>query len=113
MNQVKRDLLENDADGIHRFYQEAKMFRDQFPVKKKGAIPSSNDLFLDIGDHPGEIGKVATLIGNENLSLTNLNIIELRENISGVLHLSFQTEAERDQAIPLLEKNGYHTYLND
>ena len=113
MNQVKRDLLENDTDGIHRFYQEAKMFRDQFPVKKKGAIPSSNDLFLDIADHPGEIGKVATLIGNENLSLTNLNIIELRENISGVLHLSFQTEAERDQAIPLLEKNGYHTYLND
>lgn len=113
MNQVKKDLLENDAEAIHRFYEEAKMFRDQFPVKKKGAIPSSNDLFIDIADHPGELGKVATLIGNEGLNLMNLNIIELRENISGVLHLSFQTEAERDQAIPLLEKNGYHTYLND
>jgi prephenate dehydrogenase len=113
MNQVKQDLLKSDVDAIHRFYQEAKMFRDQFPIKKKGAIPSSNDLFIDIADHPGELGKVATLIGNEGLNLMNLNIIELRENISGVLHLSFQTEAERDQAIPLLEKNGYHTYLND
>ncbi len=113
MAQVKADLMENDAQAIHDFYKEAKEFRDQFPVKKKGAIPSSNDLYIDISDHPGELGKVATLIGQEGLNLTNLNIIELRETISGVLHLSFQTEEERDLAIPLLEKHGYHTYLND
>lgn len=113
MNKIKEDLLKNDEAAVRNFYKEAKEFRDQFPVKKKGAIPSSNDLFMDIADHPGELGKVVTLIGNEGLNIINLNIIELRETLSGVLHISFQTETERDLAIPLLEKHGYHTYLND
>ncbi|WEG11363.1 prephenate dehydrogenase [Pullulanibacillus sp. KACC 23026] len=113
MNQVKMDLLNEDNQGIKSFFEVAKAFRDQFPVKKKGAIPSSNDLYLDIADHPGELGRVATLVGEAGLNLMNLNIIELRETISGVLHLSFQTERDRDLAIPLLESNGYHTYLND
>ncbi|MDF2607866.1 MAG: hypothetical protein K0S34_2062, partial [Bacillales bacterium] len=47
------------------------------------------------------------------ISITNINIIESREGLLGVLCISFQTEVERNQAKTLLQGNGYYTFQED
>jgi prephenate dehydrogenase len=113
MERIQELLREGDVEGIKRFFLEAKMFRDQFPVKQKGTIPSANDLYLDIPDRPGEIARVTAAIAEGNVSLTNIQVIEWREDVWGVLRLSFPSAEARDRADALLKKKGYATYVND
>lgn len=113
MLDVRERLTNGDINGIEQFFHEAKVFRDQFPIKQKGAIPSTYDLYVDLSDRPGEIAKVTGIIGDANISITNIQVIEWRETISGVLRISFQTADGRDLAITYLTEKGYKTYLND
>lgn len=113
MDRIKKILIDNDKEQIKTFFSEAKSYRDDFPEKQKGAIPAYYDLHVDIADQPGAIAKVTDLISKAGLSLTNINIIELRENIFGVMQLSFPTMTERDQAMSVLRSHHYKTYLND
>jgi prephenate dehydrogenase len=113
MSSVRDQLLHADIDGIEQFFYEAKLFRDQFPAKLKGAIPSTNDLYVDLPDQPGEISKVTGIIGEAGISITNIQVIEWREAISGVLRISFQTAEGRDLASQSLLKKGYRSYLNE
>lgn len=111
MRNVK-SILESDENGkaIARYFQEAKDFRDTMPVRVKGAIPSYYDLYVDVVDHPGAIAKITTILAENEISITNINIIEAREGLLGVLQISFQTEEHRIAARTLLEQNGYQTY---
>ncbi|WP_027723782.1 prephenate dehydrogenase [Tuberibacillus calidus] len=113
MRRVKKKIKNGDPQAIQSFFREAKFFRDGFPIKQKGAIPSTNDLYVDISDRPGEIAKVTGLLAEAGISLTNIQIIEWREAISGVLRLSFRTVEDRDQAAALLQNAAYNTYFND
>ncbi len=95
---------------IYGFFEEAKNFRDAIPIRPKGAIPAYYDLYVDIIDQTGAIAKVTSLIAKAEIDITNLNIIEAREGLLGVLQLSFQTEQDRNKAREILEKNDYKTY---
>lgn len=46
---------EGDPEGIERFFQTARDFRDGLPERKAGALPPLNDLYIDIPDHPGRL----------------------------------------------------------
>lgn len=111
MRNVK-SILESDENGkaIARYFQEAKDFRDTMPVRAKGAIPSYYDLFVDIVDQPGAIAKIATILAENDISITNINIIEAREGLLGVLQVTLQTEEHRIKARTVLEQHGYETY---
>ncbi|TCP31633.1 prephenate dehydrogenase [Scopulibacillus darangshiensis] len=113
MGRIKTMLMSNDRDQIKTFFSDAKAYRDGFPQKEKGAIPAYYDLYADIPDQPLAISDITRLIGEADLNLTNINIIELRENIFGVLRLSFPTLQQREQAMAVLSNNNYKTYLND
>ncbi|MFC7391576.1 prephenate dehydrogenase [Scopulibacillus cellulosilyticus] len=113
MAKIKEMLLDNDKEKIKAFFADAKTFRDGFPQKEKGAIPGIYDLYVDVADQPGAISDVTRIIGEHSINLININVIEIRENIFGVLRLTFQTSKQRDQAKEILEKNQYKTYLDD
>jgi prephenate dehydrogenase len=104
-------LLENrDSEGIYAFFSDAKGARDRLPSKKKGAMLPFYDLFVDIPDHPGVISDVTALLAKQNISITNIRIIEAREGIMGVLRLSFRSESDLVHAKGLLEEHMYETY---
>ncbi|RYL94894.1 prephenate dehydrogenase [Sporolactobacillus sp. THM7-4] len=113
MEGLKEMLMDGNRKAFHNFFKQAKLFRDGFPKKEKGAIPGFYDLYIDVPDKPEVISKVTGYIGREGVNLTNLEIIEARENVSGVMRLSFQDAGGREKARHILQKNGYHTYLND
>jgi prephenate dehydrogenase len=105
MGRVKELLITNDRDSIYDFFDSAKTYRDGLPVSDKGAIPSFYDLFVDVPDYPGVISEITGYLAVESISITNIRIIETREDIYGVLVISFQTPEDRARAKQCIEKN--------
>ena len=99
-----------DAVGIERFFQSAREFRDGLPERKTGALPPLYDLYIDIPDHPGEIGRITTLLGAKRINIINLQIRETREDIYGSLRITFQSQQEMEKGEELLRYFDYNVY---
>jgi prephenate dehydrogenase len=104
MRRVADMLNAENSEAIYNYFSKAKQFRDELPQKEKGAIPSFYDLFVDIPDYPGVISEVTGYLAKEEISITNIRILETREDIIGVLVISFQTEEDRARAEKCIHK---------
>ncbi|MFC0043424.1 prephenate dehydrogenase [Metabacillus iocasae] len=113
MEHVREMIKQKDASKIYDYFVKAKQFRDQLPVRAKGAIPSFYDLYVDVPDYPGIISEVTGYLAEEEISITNIRILETREDIYGVLRLSLQTEEDRKKAKDCLENHSYATFIAD
>ncbi|RIX53500.1 prephenate dehydrogenase [Paenibacillus nanensis] len=107
MERFAQMLESMDAEAIEDAFRKAGEFRSRMPERRKGMIHSVYDCYVDVPDTPGIIGRIASELGNNRINLSNLQIIESREDVPGVLRLSFRTQEYLDQAIALLEDLGY------
>lgn len=98
MEKVMSLLETADPSGIYQYFETAKQFRDDLPVKEKGAIPAFYDLFIDVPDYPGSISEITGYLARESINITNIRILETREDVYGVLVISFQSEEDRIRA---------------
>ncbi|WP_028561279.1 prephenate dehydrogenase [Paenibacillus pinihumi] len=110
-NKVIKVLEEGDGAAIEEAFLTAGEFRSQLPERRKGMIHSIFECYVDVEDHPGIIGKIATELGKHRINLSNLQIIESREDVPGVLRLSFREQSDLDQAVQLLQSSGYSTHF--
>jgi prephenate dehydrogenase len=113
MGQVIEMIDSADGEQIEEFFAHAKQVRDGLPDKKKGAIPSFYDLYVDIPDHPGVIGQITTLLGEKRISITNIRILETREDIMGALRLTFRHEEDLEKAREYISKANYAVYRRE
>ncbi|MDF2724837.1 MAG: prephenate dehydrogenase [Paenibacillus sp.] len=104
-------LDEGDGEGIAEQFKQAGQFRSGLPERRKGMITPLFDVYVDVPDHPGIIGQIATLLGNHRINLSNIHIIESRAEVPGVLRLSFRNEGDMDAAIELLKQHEYVVQL--
>lgn len=109
MGQVTKWIKDENRAAIFQFFYTAKETRNQMPIHKEGAIPAFHDLFVDIPDVPGVIAEITGLLGKANVSLINLKILETREDIYGILQLTFKRSEDVDLAKECIEKET--TYL--
>jgi prephenate dehydrogenase len=101
-------LLEaENGEGIFEEFAKANAFRSQLPERRKGMITSLYDVYVDIADTPGVIGKIASELGNRQISLSNIQIIEVRVDVPGILRLSFRNEKDMDRAVKVLKELNY------
>lgn len=106
------DMLSNhDGQGIEEAFQKANAFRNELPEGRKGMIVPLFDLYLNVPDHPGIIGKIATELGSEQINLSNIQIIESREDVPGVMRLSFRQEEDMERARALLQELNYTVFM--
>ncbi|MFX3633473.1 MAG: prephenate dehydrogenase [Candidatus Pristimantibacillus sp.] len=102
------NMLElEDGQAIEESFKQAGEFRSKMPERRKGVILSTFECYVDVPDHPGIIGNIASELGNARINLSNILIIESREEVPGVLRLSFRAQEDLDQAMVLLSENGY------
>ncbi|MFC5403796.1 prephenate dehydrogenase [Cohnella soli] len=111
MGQFADLVSREDGDGIVDAFRRAGDFRSQLPERRKGMITSLYECYVDVPDHPGIIGKIATDLGQAKINLSNLQIIESREDVPGVLRLSFKQEDDLDRATALLQSIGYDVHM--
>ena len=87
------------------------VIRDGLGTKEKGAIPSYYDLYVDIQDQTGALAHVTQLLANSNISINNIQILEIREGIMGALRLSFASEKLQKISEQTLNEAGYETMV--
>jgi len=92
---------------LYRFFSEASRYRRALPEKRRGAIRPLFELYARIADRPGEIGRLTTFLGEHGINLTNLEILELREDVWGILRLAFRNETDLLRAYEVLQEAGY------
>ncbi|MBH0229582.1 prephenate dehydrogenase [Halobacillus yeomjeoni] len=111
MGKVRTFLQEQESDRTYQYLLEAKQYRDGLPKKEKGAIPSFYDIHVDIHDQPGAIHDVIGLLAQHEISIKNIQILEIREGITGVLRISFATEQDQLASKHVLELHQYEVML--
>lgn len=113
LGQISNLIKNADGENIEAFFYHAKQFRNGLPEKRKGAITPIYDLFLNVPDHPGVIARVTAILAGHGINLTNIQIIEVREDVMGALRLSFRNEKDMDAAHELLKLSGFDIYRQD
>jgi len=112
MNRVKELLLNGSAVDIESYFAIAKELRDELPISA-GAMFTSFDLYVDVPDYPGVISEVTGLLAEEAISITNLRIVESREDVFGILVISLQSESDRERAAACIQKRAnFETYIS-
>lgn len=107
-----RSMLETeDGDAIVEAFRHAGNFRNSLPERRKGMISSLYECYVDVPDHPGIIGKIATELGQARINISNLQIVESREDVPGIMRLSFREQADKDRAVALLQSLSYTVHL--
>lgn len=101
-----RLLEQGDGPGIAEQFAKAGAFRSRLPERRKGVLTSMFDIYVDVTDEPGIIGRIATKLGERQINLSNIQIMENRLDVPGVLRLSFREEAEMVRAAETLEEMG-------
>ncbi|MFC7060448.1 prephenate dehydrogenase [Halobacillus seohaensis] len=111
MQEIKLLLEKEEKQSTYDYLAQAKTYRDGLPMKEKGAIPAFYDLYVDIHDQPGAIYKVIQRLAEIEISIKNIEILEIREGITGVLRISFSSSKEQQQSHDLLSQIGYEVMI--
>ena len=92
-------IEEENRPALFDFFQQAKVRRESLNTAARAPF---YDLFLNVPDNTGEIAKVTGILAKQNISLINIQILEVREDINGILQLVFSTAAACDKAARIL-----------
>jgi len=105
-------LQTNNPEKIEDFFTKAKNFRDSLPNFQSLALLPYHDLYVDVEDRPGIIGEITTLLGQHNINIKNLRIVNSREDEpGGCLVLSLTDAVSLEKADKVLTSQGYKTYI--
>ena len=112
MEEIKRYIQNSDSECIYEYFSSAKAFRDELPARSQGAIPAFYDLYVDVPDYPGVISEITGYLAQSRISITNIRILETREELYGVLVISFQSEEDRKAAEDCIaDHTNYGVYI--
>lgn len=99
LQRIDQAIGDGDQTAIHQFFNRAKVSREKLNQPVRAPF---YDLFLNLPDEVGAVAKVTGLLADHDLSLINLQLLEVRDEIDGILQLTFRTEAEVKAAAAVL-----------
>lgn len=112
MARVRQLLDEGNEIAIETYFSEARDVRDNLPIAN-GALYMPYDLYVDIPDYPGVISEITGFLAEENISITNIRIVETRVDVYGILVISFQSNEDRERAAKCIaNKANYDTHIS-
>ena len=99
------------GDKLHRFFEEAKDYRDSMPMKMKGSIEPAYEIYVDLIDESGAIATIATILASNRISIKNIGILHNREFQEGVLRIEFyEQRCRRKSHCPAVQVFLHHSY---
>ena len=112
MERVKSLLEDGNVDMIEQYFAVAKEVRDALPTSS-GALFVPYDLYVDIPDYPGVISEVTGYLAEDHISITNIRIVETREDVFGILVISFSSADDRERAAKCIARRAnFETYIS-
>lgn len=95
-----KDLIDKqDQAGLFETFSKARVRRNRLNQQSKDLF---YDLFINIPDQVGAIAGVMNRLAAANVNVIHLQVLELRDEINGVLQLTFSTPADQRRAAGVL-----------
>lgn len=113
LQRVRQAVVRSDKEAVRSYFLNAKVTRDSIAGGAGEHVPDFYDLFLNIPDRVGEIARVTRVLEEAKINLINIHILEIREEIDGVLQLSFSDRQSLNRAKETLHRNGFSTVRSE
>lgn len=95
-----------DLQALEAYFTAAKTYRDALP-KRAAAVENGPELTIDAQDKPGEIGRIATLLGTAGINIKSIYLSGTRERGEGVLVIGLLSGEDAQAAAEVLGAAGY------
>lgn len=112
INHMRDAIHEGDGDRIEAFFARSKRLRAQLPDRKKGLLAPVYECWLDIPDVPGEIARVTAILSEQGVNISNIEVLNNREELPGVLKLTYKKEHDFKRAVACLKEAGYAVHAD-
>ena len=112
MATVKKWVQQKDATHLEALFAQARKYRGQIDKQSKGILTQIYECYVEVHDHPGVIGKIATILGDHGVNLSNIGIMQNREDFPGVLRLSFKDQFDYKRAVQILSQVGFDVFTD-
>lgn len=110
INKFYNAIKSKDKDLIEGLFIKAKSTRDALNFKKKKILPEMYEIMIRLEDKPGVIGNIANLLGENNINIKNIEVINVNEEgESGRLRVALEFNGNEKNSIKILEDSGYKT----
>lgn len=111
LDQVADMIRQGREDAIWSFFDQSREQRQHMQIHKRGGVESTFDIFVDVPDEEDVILRILELL--RGTSLVNIHINEEnREDVYGVLQISFKTAADQARAEALItEQTDYSVVI--
>lgn len=110
LDEVGQAISKGDEEQIWNFFNQAREQRQAMEIHKRGGVDSSYDLYVDVPDEEDVILRILELL--RGTSLVNIHINEEnREDIHGILQISFKNAQDLERAERLITENTDYTVV--
>lgn len=110
LDEIGQAISKGDENQIWNFFNQAREQRQAMEIHKRGGVDSSYDLYVDVPDEEDVILRILELL--RGTSLVNLHINEEnREDVHGILRISFKTAQDLERAERLITENTDYTVV--
>ena len=110
LDEVGQAISKGDEEQIWNFFNQARAQRQAMEIHKRGGVDSSYDLYVDVPDEEDVILRILELL--RGTSLVNIHINEEnREDVHGILQISFKNAQDLERAERLITENTDYTVV--
>jgi len=95
-----------DGVGVENWLKRAQSLRQIVPAKSKGYLPELFEIVVTVPDKPGVIARLAGILGDDGINISDIEILRVREGEGGTIRLGFATGADQEAALRLLRREG-------
>ncbi len=107
LNELKDILITDAHHDLRTFLEKARGVRAQIPAKNKGFLTLLYEMVVTIEDRPGTIESVLHHLAEAGLNIKDIEILRVREGEGGTLRLAMENSQAVDEAIGVLEGQGF------
>ena len=110
LDEIGQAISKGEEEQIWSFFNQAREQRQAMEIHKRGGVDSSYDLYVDVPDEEDVILRILELL--RGTSLVNIHINEEnREDVHGILQISFKNAQGLERAERLISENTDYTVV--
>ncbi|BAV79591.1 prephenate dehydrogenase [Streptococcus sp. NPS 308] len=110
LDEIGQAISKGEEEQIWNFFNQAREQRQVMEIHKRGGVDSSYDLYVDVPDEEDVILRILELL--RGTSLVNIHINEEnREDVHGILQISFKNAQDLERAERLISENTDYTVV--
>lgn len=107
LQEFERALENQNSGALYELFNVARQQREKVPMGLKSILPQLFELTVMVPDKPGAIGELTVLLGSQQINISDIEIMRVREEDDNTLRLGFGQENHRDQALKILVDRGF------